>query len=128
MQVQAINNSNSKAFGAITPDVGMSKEVFDAIVNSKVLKRFGKDFNASASVTYFLGKTTGKPQMALSLDDIKPVKLSLKDKIKTVLWGSEQKKKKTTIYLKTKATNEKGFIETVNSRRSDSLHRIYYNV
>ena len=118
MKVQPIGNNN---FGAIKPASGsISKEVYDAISKSDVLKKFGRDFNAEVSQGSILSASTGKPRMALMLDNIESVNPFII--IKNLISGKRPVK---TIWLKTYAKNDNDFIASIYNTNPKRLHEIY---
>ena len=114
MKVQPLSNDN---FGAIKPVKGsISKEVYDAVSKSDVLKRFGRDFNAEVSQGSILSTSTGKPRMALKLENIRPVNPFII--IKNIISG---KRPVNTIWLKTHAKNENDFIASIYATNANYL-------
>ncbi len=118
MNVQPIGNGN---FGAIKPVRGsIPKEVYDAVSKSDVLKRFGRDFYAEVSQGSILSAGTGKPRMALKLENIKPINPFII--IKNIISGKRPVK---TIWLKTHAQNDNDFIASIYATNAKRLHEIY---
>ncbi len=119
MQVLPVNKQKTN-FGMIRPSKGtMPQEVFDAISNSRVLKHFGKDYNADASLGHYFSPQTGKSHYLLILENIKPT--SLLERVKNLI----TKKQINEIILKTHTSNDEEFIKYIKSQRSNSLHEIY---
>ena len=119
MQILPVNSQNTN-FRAIRPSKGgMPKEIFDRIANSRVIKNFGKDYNAEVSLSNYFSPKEGKSYYSLILDNIKPT--SLFERVKNLI----TKKQTKEIILKTHTSNDDEFIKYIRSQRSNSLHEIY---
>lgn len=117
MKVASIGSSNLQSFGALRPDkTSISEGVFKEVINTPVVQKFGKKYNATVGIEKFLSSdNTNKNRFALKFEDIEPRNIFLK--LKDFLTG----KKYMPIYLKTRAENEKMFLSKLSNMHSDSV-------
>ena len=100
----------------------MKKELFEQVKNIPVVKKFGKNYDATLTVDMFLSRNDdGRRQFGLGVYDIAPK--SIKARVKSMFSSI----KPSHITLKTHAQNESDFLRSLNRSTSNTLLDIYEN-
>ena len=121
MQVQKIQD-NSTAFGHIYREQNVPRALFDSLIQTPAVKKFGEKFDAVLSVdTFYSSREKNRIQYALKMDEITP--RGVLGKLKKIISGN----KISSIKLKTHALSEEELRESVANMRSNTLLNIYKN-
>ena len=120
MQVQQVKNE-TVSFGLLKRESLLSQKIFDGLLETPAVKKFGEKFDATLSVDSFISSKDNKRiQYELNVSDIKSKPKNVFDKL-----FSRFQPSKTEIVLKTHATTEEDLVERISKMRSNTLFDIY---
>ena len=117
MQVQQINN-NSTSFGKFYKDANLPQHIFDRLLETPPVKKFGEKYNATLAVDAFFSSRDNKTiQYKLKVTDIEKRPRNFLDKILMFI----KPEKTNHIELKTHAISEEGVLDSISRKKSSAL-------